>query len=66
MLLLSLCNNLQRLSSNDVAKYYENGLRLISDLLYLETPALRRAGTNDENDFQERITRMVTNGSLLA
>ena len=34
--------------------------------LRVETPALRRAGTNDENDYQERITQMVTNGSLFA
>jgi hypothetical protein len=34
--------------------------------LRAETPALRRAGTNDENDFHERIKRMVTTGSLFA
>jgi hypothetical protein len=34
--------------------------------LRAETPALRRAGTNDENDYHERITRMVMNGFLFA
>ena len=34
--------------------------------LRAETPALRRAGTNDKNHYEEQITRMMPNGSSFA